>query len=176
MKQYRAKNKKLRPDVSKAPCLCGESKICAKGKCGKCYHAEYWPKYAAENKEHIAKARKQYWQDYCAANADRRKQRFKKWQADNKEYRNTYNKAITHTRRARLNGRYSAAEWEALLERFNHTCPCCGGTGVKLTVDHIVPVSRGGSNYIENVQPLCNCCRVTRRRVLRLLLTQSEIL
>ena len=37
------------------------------------------------------------------------------------------------------------------------TCLACGDTG-KLTMDHIVPHSKGGTNYIDNLQPLCLRC------------------
>jgi 5-methylcytosine-specific restriction endonuclease McrA len=30
--------------------------------------------------------------------------------------------------------------------------------GSVITVDHIVPISRGGSNSIANLQPLCYSC------------------
>jgi 5-methylcytosine-specific restriction endonuclease McrA len=52
---------------------------------------------------------------------------------------------------------FSPTEWRALCEQFNHRCALCGERA-KLTVDHIVPVSRGGSSRIENIQPLCLSC------------------
>lgn len=36
-------------------------------------------------------------------------------------------------------------------------CLCCG-TDSKLTLDHIVPIARGGSNRIGNLQTLCSSC------------------
>ena len=34
----------------------------------------------------------------------------------------------------------------------------CGSTDEDLTVDHIVPLALGGSNTIDNIQPLCSAC------------------
>ena len=39
----------------------------------------------------------------------------------------------------------------------NEYCRYCYTT-TNLTKDHIVPKSRGGSNYIDNLQPLCSYC------------------
>lgn len=64
-----------------------------------------------------------------------------------------------HRRRARLlaaEGSYSAQEWTTLCERYGNRCLACGSEDV--TVDHVVPLSLGGSNYIENIQPLCLRC------------------
>lgn len=50
----------------------------------------------------------------------------------------------------------------------NNTCSICGKiaeAGVRgLQADHKVPVSRGGTNAIENWQPICNFCNVGKRR------------
>ena len=46
--------------------------------------------------------------------------------------------------------------WE-VWERDNFTCRGCGGRR-DLTVDHIVPESRGGTLALENLQTLCRSC------------------
>lgn len=49
-----------------------------------------------------------------------------------------------------------------VFERDNYTCQMCGRShhhdGVKLEVDHKIPVSRGGSDNISNLQTLCFEC------------------
>ena len=64
-------------------------------------------------------------------------------------------------RKARLKavgGSHTPAEWETLQAQYNWTCPCCKKSEVKLTKDHIIPVIKGGSDNIENIQPLCGSC------------------
>jgi 5-methylcytosine-specific restriction endonuclease McrA len=75
--------------------------------------------------------------------------------------------------RARTRARYygyqgehfTGREWLALVDRFGGACLACGTVpGPEtppeegLTVDHITPLSLGGSNHIENIQPLCAAC------------------
>lgn len=48
-----------------------------------------------------------------------------------------------------------------VLRRDNFRCVRCGRgkeDGVKLHVDHIVPVSRGGKSVMDNLQTLCEDC------------------
>lgn len=62
------------------------------------------------------------------------------------------------TRETIAGGAFTAAEWKALVEHYDNKCLCCGRNDVHLTVDHIVPVSKGGTSNIENLQPLCHSC------------------
>ncbi len=40
-------------------------------------------------------------------------------------------------------------------------CRACGATE-QIEIDHIVPISRGGSCKLENLQPLCKQCNVSK--------------
>ena len=46
-----------------------------------------------------------------------------------------------------------------VLERDNYSCARCGsGIEKKLVVHHIIPLSFGGSNDMDNLQVLCSFC------------------
>lgn len=45
-----------------------------------------------------------------------------------------------------------------ILRRDGHRCQYCGRTDVTLTVDHVIPRSRGGSDTWENLVAACVAC------------------
>lgn len=55
---------------------------------------------------------------------------------------------------------FTRSEWRELKKKYDYTCLCCGKREpeIKLTHDHIVPVSKNGANTIDNIQPLCHEC------------------
>ncbi len=61
-------------------------------------------------------------------------------------------------KKAGAEGTFTAEEFRHLCEFYSHQCLCCGKIAVKLTVDHVRPPSKGGSNNIDNIQPLCGPC------------------
>lgn len=67
-----------------------------------------------------------------------------------------------HRRRARIKGmstHFTQQEWRDLCDKYGNRCLKCGKQG-EMTPDHIVPISRGGSNDISNIQPLCLACNL----------------
>jgi len=79
-----------------------------------------------------------------------------KWRKKNPD------KAIMKTlrRRARklcAEGSHTQQEWLQILANHNHQCAHCG-SNKNITRDHIIPLSKGGSDYASNIQPLCRSC------------------
>ncbi len=54
-------------------------------------------------------------------------------------------------------GSHSCEAWRQLKELFGNKCLCCGKE-TRMTKDHVVPVVSGGTDDIENLQPLCKRC------------------
>jgi hypothetical protein len=63
-------------------------------------------------------------------------------------------------RRKGAEGSHTDAEWEALKVKYAYTCLRCGQQepAITLTRDHVKPLILGGTDYIENIQPLCHGC------------------
>lgn len=57
-------------------------------------------------------------------------------------------------------GSHTFGEWETVKAQYNWSCKNCDKMEpeITLTQDHIIPLSKGGSNNIENIQPLCKKC------------------
>jgi 5-methylcytosine-specific restriction endonuclease McrA len=100
---------------------------------------------------------------YERNNKDKVKASKKAWLSANKDAANVF----TNKRRAKLRGNagsYTVQEWISLKADYDYTCLRCGKQEpeIKLTVDHVLPVSLGGPNYISNIQPLCGPCNSSK--------------
>ena len=58
-------------------------------------------------------------------------------------------------------GKFTAGQFVELCARYKHRCLCCGKKR-KLGADHVIPLSKGGSNFISNIQPLCLPCNMRK--------------
>lgn len=65
-----------------------------------------------------------------------------------------------HARRARVlgaAGKWTASEWRSLRAALGYRCTYCGSAAT-LTIDHRIPLVRGGSNLKENLTLACRPC------------------
>jgi 5-methylcytosine-specific restriction endonuclease McrA len=72
---------------------------------------------------------------------------------------NQYKQTHNATRR-KAPGKHTRQEWQELKARYEYKCLRCHRQEpeITLTKDHIKPVSKGGTNDISNIQPLCANC------------------
>lgn len=129
----------------------------------KLYSPRYWlgKKLTEGTKNKISIARKgktvrsQHWNWQGGVSATSAKRWVEKHR-DRKNYLNEKRRALW----LNAGGSHTFEEWETLRAQYNWTCPSCKKQEPRiiLTEDHIIPLSRGGSNNIENIQPLCRSC------------------
>lgn len=85
--------------------------------------------------------------------------KYKRWNDSNREKRRFWNR-LRRMRRVNAVGVHTLGEWDNLKAQYNWTCPSCKKSepDIILTEDHIIPLIKGGSNNISNIQPLCRSC------------------
>lgn len=65
-------------------------------------------------------------------------------------------KVIRHAREKGAKGYASPKAIQARMEMFGNRCWICGGEYD--TVDHVIPISKGGTNWPANLRPACRSC------------------
>lgn len=66
-------------------------------------------------------------------------------------------KARRYAREKGALGSHTRKEWENIKGIFGNKCALCRKDGI-LTKDHIIPLSKGGTDFSDNIQPLCRSC------------------
>lgn len=103
------------------------------------------------------------------------RERWRRWYRANRERFISYvrewkrlhpEKTAHYARRRRAartgaGGAHSTDQVLMLLEAYGWRCAYCGGDG-RLTIDHVVPLSRGGSDSIDNLVPACGSCNSSK--------------
>ena len=126
----------------------------------KYYLGNTYKEWAAENKEKIRKKNKKYYSE----NKEKAKIFRKKWQGNNPE------KVREENFRRRTNGKIEKGVIakiinENILKYGIITCEKCKKqclSSYDYHVDHIVPISKGGTNDCGNLQVLCAYCNLSK--------------
>jgi 5-methylcytosine-specific restriction endonuclease McrA len=110
------------------------------------------------NKDHVKQYIKRY--DYHNRNREKASARTCRWAKENPEK----HLANCHKRRARVlgaEGFYTPEDIQKILADQNGLCVginCGKDISKRFTIDHIIPLVRGGSNWPANLQLTCKSC------------------
>ena len=141
--------------------------------CRKIRHLDAARKFTRANVE----SRKEQSREYYHANKAKEIARNEKYRSSKKDVlleKGRLNKrndrlryqTYEHKRRAillGLPGKWTKQEWVDLCAQYGYRCLCCG-LKTKLTLDHVIPLCKGGDNTIGNIQPLCLTCNLKKNR------------
>jgi 5-methylcytosine-specific restriction endonuclease McrA len=137
--------------------------------------------------------RRQYGRDWIKRNAEKAREAMRRWRSVHPEEHNAdtrldysrhrearlarsseYHRAHPEISRARFQnyrarklaaeGSFTPTEWLALVELHGGRCAYRGEEG-PLEVDHRIPLSRGGSNRIDNILPACRSCNAKKHNM-----------
>jgi len=119
--------------------------------------SEYKKRWAAENEDSVSVSRRKHYE----SNRDEVIARSKEWAENNPErVRQAKTNNLRKRRAARhaSRGNFTVEEFKELCESYGNKCLACGDTEAVLEADHVVPLRKGGSDSISNIQPLCGSC------------------
>jgi len=134
--------------------------------CKAAYSSQYDQERHEERQEYMRQYQEGHRDERTAYHRQHRQEHPEVHTAANKRYQENHpevHRAAVRRRRAReLNaeGEYTTEEFTALCEYMGWQCTYCG---YKLTpetahADHMIPLSRGGSDYLDNITPACKSC------------------
>jgi hypothetical protein len=84
-----------------------------------------------------------------------------RWRKNNPEKIKALNSATKSRRRKSERQLFSHDDWQSILRQYHLSCAYCG-CGVNLTMDHVVPLIRGGRHSVGNIIPACRSCNSSK--------------
>lgn len=137
---------------------------------------KYRAEYLAANRETVLPKRRKQWAESVSVRTEAFKKAARKrasaWYADpvNKARQGlhmrrymveNYDKWRRRALRMKL-GNLTFEQWKQLLEVHDNRCAYCLEKSEKLTMDHIIALSKGGEHTQDNVVPACKSCNSSK--------------
>ena len=123
--------------------------------------ARYWGDVEKFREKRRERAKRKYWADHEASLARERIRRQdpirKRSRQEAGERRRARKAQVPHT--------LTRAEWGEILAQHGNRCSYCGvgfSESLQPTMDHVVPICRGGGHTKENLVPACRPCNTRK--------------
>lgn len=130
-------------------------------------------RYRARHADALSEYSKAY--EQRPARKKSRRERMRKWRIQNPELSRARNRDWHHANPDKileLNRAYRARSWRAhgdstpeqiaaRVEYYGNCCSYCGGEFE--CIDHVIPLSRGGTHWPSNIRPACLACNSSKR-------------
>lgn len=128
------------------------------------YKAPYYPGKARENylnnrEKRLAQANERY-RSMTPGQREEHNRKRRERHARQPEVRNRVERVRDHNKRA--HGSLTKDVWGEVCRRYADTCIYCGSKE-NITIEHLLPVSRGGTNDASNLAPACLGCNSSKR-------------
>ncbi len=113
--------------------------------------------YKRNKEQTLARGRAWY-----QANKERVREVTRAWKLSNWErYQENNSRRYVATKNGE--GRLTAEQWKAIKAAYGNRCCYCGRKMKRLTQDHVIPLSKGGTHTPDNVVPACLSCNAGKR-------------
>lgn len=112
-----------------------------------------------ENRERYNEYFRQYIKKWRLNNFEKDRDYHNQWRKENKEKVNIWNNNY-RVRKFNAEGSFTYNDWIEIKKKTDFRCVYCKRQEpeISLAKDHIIPLSKGGTNKKENIQPLCKDC------------------
>lgn len=103
-----------------------------------------------------AEKRRSHYRSMVARDPEANRQKVREW-ADAHPEQVAVQRNTRRARKLAIPSDLTAEQWTAALDAHGWRCAYCG-IGGKMTMDHVIPLSRGGHHTASNVVPACQPC------------------
>ena len=125
--------------------------------------ASYWSnvdKQRARSREYARKhreERKVYMEEY-RSNHILERQAYRQTHAEEHAIHERNRNSLKRTSGVKL----TKGQWEAIKSSYGHCCAYCGYKVPRLTIDHVIPLAKGGLHTLDNLVPACRPCNLSK--------------